>query len=60
MVQKPEDPLIVQLYETPHDPTGLAEVLMRALGFTGILMVLALVTAIVVGGVLFWRRSRTE
>jgi hypothetical protein len=54
------NPVIVRLYETPHDPTGLADVLLRALGFTGLLILLAIVTAAAVGGFLYWRRSRTE
>ena len=54
------DPVIVKLYETPHDPTGLADVLLRALGFSGLLMLLAIATAALVGGFLYWRRSRAD
>jgi hypothetical protein len=54
------DPVIIKLYETPHDPTGLADVLLRALGFTGLLILFAIVTAAAVGGLLYWRRSRTD
>ena len=54
------EPVIVQLYETPHDPTGLSDVLLRAAGFAGLLMVLAVLVAAAFGGVLYWRRSRAK
>ena len=56
----PDDPVIIKLYETPYDPTGLADVLLAALGFTGVLIVVAIVAAAVFAGVLYWRRSRAE
>jgi hypothetical protein len=58
-VGQPSDPVIVKLYETPHDPTGLADVLLRALGFTGILILVAVAIAAAFGGLLYWRRSRS-
>ena len=59
-IQAPEGPVIIKLYETPHDPTGLADVLLTALGFTGVLMVIAVLAAAAFAGVLYWRRSRAE
>ena len=53
-----QDPIIVKLIEPPHDPTGLAEVLVGSLGLTGAIVVLALVMGGLFGGVLFWMRSR--
>jgi hypothetical protein len=58
--QKSNEPVIVKIYETPYDPTGLADVLLRAIGFTGLLMVLAVLTAALFAGLLFWRRSRVN
>ena len=58
--QKPDEPVIVKIYETPYDPTGLSDVLMRALGFTGFLILLAILTAALFAGLLFWRRSRVN
>ena len=54
-----QKPIIVKLMETPHDPTGLADVLIGSLGLTGAIVLLALVTGAIFAGVLFWYRSRT-
>ncbi len=51
-------PIIVRIVETPHDPTGLAEVLVGALGLTGVLVLLALAVGLAFGGILFYFRSR--
>jgi hypothetical protein len=58
-VQEPSSPIIVRLVEPPHDPTGLSEVLVGALGLTGAIVLLALVAAVIFGSVLFWIRSRS-
>jgi hypothetical protein len=54
-----ESPLIVKIIEPPGDPTGLADVLIGALGLTGVLVLVAVVAALVFGGLLYWRRSRS-
>jgi len=41
-----------------RDPTGLGDVLLGALGLTGVLVVGALVAGAVVAGILFLLRSR--
>ena len=51
-------PIIVKIVETPHDPTGLAEVLIGSIGLTGAILLLALVVGLLFGSVLFWLRSR--
>jgi membrane protein DedA with SNARE-associated domain len=51
-------PIIVKIVETPGDPTGLAGVLIGALGLTGALVLLALVLGAVMGGILYFARSR--
>lgn len=43
---------------TSGDPTGLADVLLGALGLSGALIVLALILAVAFAALLFWRRSR--
>ena len=50
-------PIIVRI-APKRDPTGLASVLVRALGLTGALVVAALVAGAVVAGILFAIRSR--
>jgi hypothetical protein len=57
MVLAQQTPIIVRL--TPErDPTGLAGVLVSALGLTGALVLGALVAGAVVAGILFLVRSR--
>jgi hypothetical protein len=51
-------PIIVRIVETPGDPTGLASVMIGALGLTGALLLMALVLGGVIGGILFLARSR--
>jgi hypothetical protein len=51
-------PIIVKIVETPKDPTGLADVLLGALGITGVLTLLAVTLGILMAGVLFLARSR--
>jgi hypothetical protein len=50
-------PVIVKIMEPP--PTGLAEVLLGALGLTGVMTLLALVFAVAVAALLVWFRSRS-
>ena len=53
-----QKPIIVKLLETPHDPTGLADVLIGSLGLTGAIVLLAVISGALFAGVLFWMRSR--
>lgn len=56
--QQPSSPIIVKIIEPPHDPTGIANVLIGALGLTGALLLIALVFGVLVGGIMFFARSR--
>jgi hypothetical protein len=59
-VQQPAPPIIVKIIETPKDPTeGLADVLLGALGVTGVLFAGALVMGLVTAALLYWLRSRS-
>ena len=51
-------PIIVKIVEEPHDPTGLAAVLIGALGLTAAILVAALTLGLIVGGVMYLLRSR--
>jgi hypothetical protein len=56
-----QDPVIVRIYEPPKDTTGLkglAELIVSTLGVTGAAMLVGVVLGGVIGGVLFWMRSR--
>jgi hypothetical protein len=56
-----QQPVIVHLYSPPTDSNGLQDlknVLLGSLGLTGALLLVGLVFGAVVGGVLFWMRSR--
>jgi hypothetical protein len=58
MPQQP--PLIVKVVEPSSDPTGIAEVLLGALGLTGVLALLSVLAAVVFAGLLFWFRWRSS
>jgi hypothetical protein len=42
----------------PHKDEGLADVLMKSLGLTGVMVAVAIVAGLIVAGVLFYLRSR--
>jgi hypothetical protein len=52
------EPVIVKIIEPPHDPTGLADVLIGVLGLSSVLGVTAIGLGIAIGGVIYWVRSR--
>jgi hypothetical protein len=58
-VQQPAPPIIVKIIEPPSDPTGLADVLIGAIGLTGVIVLLAFLAGIVTAGLLFWIRRRS-
>ncbi len=51
-------PIIVKLVEPKTDPTGLAGIIIGALGLAGALGLIAVVLGAVIAGVLFFVRSR--
>ena len=55
---QPSPPIIVKIIEPNKDPTGLADVLIGALGLTGVMVLIAVIAAGVFAAVLFWSRSR--
>jgi hypothetical protein len=60
-VQQEPDPIMVDISKSPEsEMRGLADVLIGALGLTGLLMLGAILAAGIFAGVLFWIRSRAE
>jgi hypothetical protein len=51
-----QEPVIVRIVEP--EETGLADILLGALGLSGVLLLLALVAALAFGMLLYWFRSR--
>lgn len=51
-------PIIVNIIDPPSDIVSLGEVLLGALGLTGIIVVGALAFGVVTAGAMFWVRSR--
>jgi len=49
-------PIIVKIVEPPHDPTGIAGVLVGALGLTGVIVLGAVLFGIAFAGALFLYR----
>ena len=54
-----QKPIIVKLIDPPKDPTGLADVLLGALGLTGVIILIAVVLGLAMAAVMFWIRSRS-
>ena len=55
----PASPIIVKIIETPNSElSSLAGVLIGSLGLTGFLVLMALAVGAVVGGVMFFVRSK--
>jgi hypothetical protein len=55
----PPPPIIVKIIEPPHDPTGLADVLLGALGLSGVITLIAIVCGVALAALLFWFRRRS-
>ena len=55
---EPSPPIIVKIIEPNRDPTGLADVLLGALGLTGVMVLGAVIAAAIFAAALFWSRSR--
>ena len=53
---QPSNPVIVKII--PPKEESISDVLVGALGVTGVMVLIALVAAVVFAGVLFWVRSR--
>jgi hypothetical protein len=55
-----QPPIIVRIVEAPHDPTGIADVLIGAIGLTGAITLAAVVLGVLVGGLMYWWRGRNR
>jgi len=58
MIQQ-SNPVIVKIVEPPHDPTGISDVIIGAIGLTGFIVLLALLLGLMFGGILYWFRRRS-
>lgn len=58
MIALQSSPIIVKIVEPPHDPTGLAGVLIGAIGLTGVIVLAAVTFGLVLGALIFWVRSK--
>ena len=57
---QPSSPVIVKIIQPPKDPTGgLGDVLLGALGVSGVITVLGVLCGVLMGVILFWLRSRS-
>jgi len=52
----PQSPVIVKIIEPP--PETLADIAMRALGVTGLLVLAAILLGVLLAGLMIWIRSR--
>ena len=51
-------PIIVKIIEPPSDLVGVGDVLLQALGLSGVITLIALALGLLVAGLLFWARRR--
>ena len=58
--QPANDPIIVKIIEPPSDISTLGDVLLGALGITGVIVLGALVFGVVLAGVMFLVRNRSS
>ena len=58
MIQQ-SNPVVVKIVEAPHDPTGISDVIVGAIGLTGFIVLIALLLGLIFGGVLFWFRRNS-
>jgi hypothetical protein len=57
--QPPDAPFVIDITPPPKtDPTGLSDVLVGALGLSGVLILCAVLLAAILAGILFLWRSR--
>jgi hypothetical protein len=52
-----QSPIVVKLVD-PNKDEGLADVLVKSLGLTGAMVLIAIVAGLIMAGVLFYWRSR--
>jgi len=55
-----QPPITVRIIEPDKDPTGLADVLLRSLGLTGVLALSAVLAGVLLAAVMFAIRSRSN
>jgi hypothetical protein len=53
-----QSPIVVKLVDPRKDDTPLADVLLKSLGLTGVMVLVAVVAGLIMAGVLFYWRSR--
>jgi len=60
VVFQPDAPIIIKIIEPPETPMeGLGDVLLSALGITGVLVLGAVVLGLLLGSLMFWFRGRS-
>jgi len=53
------NPVVVKIVEPPHDPTGISDVIIGAIGLTGFIVLLALLFGLTFAGILVWFRRKS-
>jgi hypothetical protein len=52
VLQQPTNPIVVRVIEEPVESTGISDILVGALGLTGVLLLAALLLGALLGGLL--------
>jgi len=60
VVFQPDDPIVIKIIEPPENPMeSLGDVLLSALGITGVLVLGAVVLGLLLGSLMVWLRRRS-
>ena len=51
-MQSPQQPIVVSVVEEPVESTGISDILVGALGLTGVMLLAAIVLGALLGGIL--------
>jgi uncharacterized membrane protein YqhA len=51
-VEQPTNPIVVRVVEEPVETTGIADIVLGALGLTGVMLIAALLLGALLGGLL--------
>lgn len=57
MIQ-PSGPIIVRVFEEPAKETTVVDVILGSIGLTGLLLVIAALAGLALGGLLVWMKKR--
>lgn len=58
LLLQPSGPIIVRVFEEPAKETTVVDVLLGSIGLTGVLLIIAALAGLALGGLLVWLKKR--